>query len=404
MASEWFIASRLKLDGSRQRRSPSLAIALAAMSLALVVMILSIVVTTGFKRAIESKIYDLEPHVAVADANLAIAGDSALLDTRDVARAMQGLRNVARIDGWVEKPVLLKTDNDFEVLQLRGVDIGTDNVSKYIVDGNCPAATDTAAVLISAVTARHLSLHAGDRVMAYFVDNRIKARRFTVAGIFDTQFDSFDKSMVIAGEALLQNVCHIAPGRATRVAVSLDDPRDEATPYDIYNALMMHNTMGVNYEVMPVAASHGSFFAWLNMLDMNVAVIIALMLIVSGFTLVSSLLMIVLRRIPTIGLLKALGASNASVRLTFILLTHKLILLAMLIGNTVGIALALIQQQWHVVKLDPAAYYMSSVPIDISPLTLLALNAGFLVVSSLTLIIPSMIISSVKPSTTMRFE
>ena len=416
MNCELFIASRLRLEGTDKGRSPSLIIALVAMSLAMVVMILAIVVTTGFKRAIEGKIYHLEPHVAISDANLTINGDSALLVTAEVCRVLDGLPNVAAAAGWLEKPVMLKTGDDFEVLQLRGLD--TADIASYIgpyllADGDTvpcaatswpPVAADTTHVLISRVTATELGLKVGDRVMAYFVGERIKARRLTIGGIFDTQFDSFDRNIIVADGELLRRALDIPDGLATRVAVTLNDPANESTPYEVYAALSSHLAGDRQFEVMPVAAAQGSFFAWLSMLDMNVAVIIVLMLIVSGFTLISSLLMIVLRRIPVIGLLKALGATNRSVRLTFILLTHKLILLAMLIGNGLGIVLALVQQHWHIVKLDPTAYYMSSVPIAIDVRALLLLNLGYLIVSALTLIIPSLIISTIKPSTTMRFE
>ncbi len=383
------------------------------MSIALVVMILAIVVTTGFKRAIESKIYHLEPHVAISDANLAYTSDSALLVTDDVRRALDKVPNVAAITGWLDKPVMLKTETDFEVLQMRGIDARQIEpyIGQYILTPHSPLIThaDTTRILISRVTAAKLGLKEGDRVMAYFVGERVKARRLTIGAIFDTQFDTFDNNIIIANTELPRRALGIPAGMATRVAVTLIDPTDELTPYDIFSALeqvqqQSDQSARKHFEVMPVAAAQGSFFAWLKMLDMNVVVIIALMLIVSGFTLVSSLLMIVLRRIQTIGLLRALGASTGSVRLTFILLTHKLILTAMVIGNTMGIGLALIQQHWQVVKLDPTAYYMSSVPIAIDVKALLMLNAGYLIISALTLIIPSMIISTIKPATTMRFE
>lgn len=147
-----------------------------------------------------------------------------------------------------------------------------------------------------------------------------------------------------------------------------------------------------------------AFFAWLSMLDMNVVIILVLMMVVAGFTLISALLMIVLERIRMIGLLKALGASNASVRRIFVLLTQKLILKALALGYIIGIGLALAQKWLHIVRLDPEAYYMSYVPISIDWAALVLLAVGILVVSYLTLIGPSLIISTIKPTSTMRFE
>jgi len=146
------------------------------------------------------------------------------------------------------------------------------------------------------------------------------------------------------------------------------------------------------------------FFAWLQMLDMNVVIILTLMMIVAAFTLISAMLMIVLERIRIVGNFKAMGATNGSIRRIFIYLTGKLIVKALLIGNIIGIGLALIQKFGHVVRLDPTAYYMPYVPIQLSIPALVLLNVGIIAVSYLTLLGASHIISTIKPTATMRFE
>ena len=146
------------------------------------------------------------------------------------------------------------------------------------------------------------------------------------------------------------------------------------------------------------------FFAWLQMLDMNVVIILTLMMIVAAFTLISAMLMIVLERIRVIGNFKALGATNGSIRRIFIYLTGKLIIKALIIGNVIGIGLALLQKYGHIVRLDPTAYYMPYVPIHLSIPALLMLNVGIIIVSYLTLLGASHIISTIKPTATMRFE
>ena len=185
----------------------------------------------------------------------------------------------------------------------------------------------------------------------------------------------------------------------------VDHLRDDA--YHLYSTLARgtcERGTSTLFFVTHTRNNNMAFFAWLSMLDMNVVIILVLMMVVAGFTLISALLMIVLERIRMIGLLKALGASNTSMRRIFIFLTQKLILKALLLGNIIGIGLALIQKCFHVVRLDPEAYYMSFVPISIDWLALLLLNVGIIVLSYLTLIGPSYIISTIKPTTTMRFE
>jgi lipoprotein-releasing system permease protein len=158
------------------------------------------------------------------------------------------------------------------------------------------------------------------------------------------------------------------------------------------------------YNVSSTRQNNISFYTWLGMLDMNVVIILVLMVIVAAFTLISALLMVILERIKMIGLLKALGTDNSSIRSIFIYLTHKIILKSILIGNFIGIGLALVQKYFHIIKLDPDAYYMSYVPVDINIPALIILNIAILVISYITLIGPSYIISSIKPTSTMRFE
>jgi len=177
--------------------------------------------------------------------------------------------------------------------------------------------------------------------------------------------------------------------------------------YEVYTNLALstyERGYSTLYRVTELHQSNQAYFTWLEMLDMNVVIIIVLMVIVSGFTLIAAMLMIVLERIRTIGLLKALGASNAYVRRIFIYLTFKLIVRAIIIGNVIGIGLALIQQYFHIVRLNPDAYNMPYVPIHISIPALLLLNLGIIVVAYITLLAPSHIISTIKPASTMKFE
>ncbi len=255
-------------------------------------------------------------------------------------------------------------------------------------------------------------LDVGDRIFTYFIDEKVKVRKCHIVGIFSTDFEAFDKMYIVGNIALLQSVNGWKPHIGNYVGVNIDNISNldnaESLAYQLYGKLALqtyddeYNT--TLYNVTNTKRNNLSYFTWLSMLDMNVIIILTLMIIVSSFTLISALLMVVLERIKMIGLFKALGATNSSIRRIFIFLTHKIIFKSMLIGNAVGIGLALLQKHFHILKLNPDAYYMNYVPIDINMPAIIILNIAILVISYITLIGPSYIISSIKPTSTMRFE
>ena len=277
--------------------------------------------------------------------------------------------------------------------------------------GRTPSFADTANVneiVMSRIIADKLQLSVGDRIYTYFIDDKVKVRRSVIVGIYASDFDNFDKYYILGNIAALQSVNGWTTDVGNYVGLNLTNhDRLKDASYEVYTNLALstyERGYSTLYRVTELHQSNQAYFTWLEMLDMNVVIIIVLMVIVSGFTLIAAMLMIVLERIRTIGLLKALGASNAYVRRIFIYLTFKLIVRAIIIGNVIGIGLALIQQYFHIVRLNPDAYNMPYVPIHISIPALLLLNLGIIVVAYITLLAPSHIISTIKPASTMKFE
>ena len=253
-----------------------------------------------------------------------------------------------------------------------------------------------------------LRLKVGDKLFSYFIDHQVKARRSIIVGIYNTDFDTFDKSYIIGNIKLLQGVNDWDGFTGNYVGVCLKNTDSlNADARNLYSSLAL-STIEHNYPTLHVVEtitqSNSSYFTWLSMLNMNVVIILTLMIIVSSFTLISALLMIILERVKMVGVLKSLGCSNRMIRRIFIYLTGKLILRSIVIGNVVGIGLALIQQHFHILTLNSEAYYMSYVPIEINIPALLLLNLGIIVISLISLIGPSHIVSTIKPTTTMKFE
>ena len=417
MNHELYIARRMKLNSVQQKGSPSLTVALIGIVLAVVVMILSIAIVMGFKGEISGKIMHLDAHLRITNAALGIDDNYATVNGREVREAIDEEGNFAAkiesISLIADKSAILKTDEDFMGIVLRGVDEGYDwrYLQSRMIDGAIPAVSDTASsnqIVISKTIADRLQLHAGDKVMTYFIDDKIKVRNLQVAGVFETDLEAFDAAYIVGGIGIVQGVNGWHGDIGTQVAVNMKDTRNlDASGYQLYSLLAENTVQHESKNLFFVTTTQQNnlpFFAWLQMLDMNVVIILTLMMIVAAFTLISAMLMIVLERIRVIGNFKAMGATNGSIRRIFIYLTGKLILKALIIGNIIGIGLCLLQKYCHIVRLDPTAYYMPYVPIHLSLPALVLLNMGIIIVSYLTLLGASHIISTIKPTATMRFE
>ncbi len=417
MNHELYIARRMTLNGERQKGSPSLTVALVGIVLAVVVMILSIAIVMGFKGEISGKIMHLDAHLRVTNAALGIDENYATVNGREVREAIADNGTFAplieSISLVADKSAILKTDQDFMGIIMRGVDDGYDwrYLKSRMVEGTTPIVSDTASsnqIAIGKTVADRLQLHAGDKVMTYFIDDKIKVRNLEIAGVFETDLDAFDAAYIVGGISTVQGVNGWNGDTGTQVAINLKNTGNlDTDAYSLYTLLAENTVQHESHNLFFVTTTQQNnlpFFAWLQMLDMNVVIILTLMMIVAAFTLISAMLMIVLERIRVIGNFKALGATNGSIRRIFIYLTGKLILKALLIGNIIGIGLCLLQKYGHIVRLDPTAYYMPYVPIHLSIPALVLLNVGIIVVSYLTLLGASHIISTIKPTATMRFE
>ena len=415
LITELFIARRLRLNSKDKgvNSSPSHAIATLGVSLSIFIMILSLAIVGGFKSEIANKIYSLDSHIRVYNAALGLDDNIYTIHTDDVMPVIRSTFAddvVANMSLIADQSAIIKTADDFKGIVFKGVDGNYDwsYIGSTLVSGRLPDRAKPEEVLISNSVAKKLRIGVGDKIYTYFCNQKIKVRRVIVTGIFNTDFDDFDSNYLLGSLTLLQGVNGWSENTGNYVGIIVKDTAQiPALSYLLFSKLdaSAYNTDNRTvYNVTNTTQTNASFFSWLSLLDMNVIIIICLMAIVSGFTLISVLLMIVLERIKLIGLLKTLGADGSMIRRIFILLTQKLILRSLIIGNVLGIGLALVQKYFHIIKLNPEAYYMPYVPIQIDWLTIALLNVCVFVAAYLTLLGPSHIISSIKPSTTLRYE
>ncbi len=417
MITELYIAKRLQLnsDGDEKAKSPSLTIATIGIVLAITVMILSLTIVSGFKHEIENKVYSLDSHIKVMNANAEPAMNMSTIYLDMVKEGVYSDSNLAdavrNMSLIAEQPVILKTDNDFKGVLFKGVDENFDwhFLGKSLVDGRLPNHIDNSEIIVSKKIAIALGVNVGDRIYTHFVSDKIKTRKNTIVGIYNTDFDEHDSNYIIGDLSFLQNLNRWENGQGGYIGINLKNVDEIGdVSYDLFSLLAkkgyLTESKPVIYNVTNTHNNNSSFFSWLDLLDINVVIIIILMAVVSAFTLISVLLMIILERIRMIGLLKTLGSTDKLIRKVFIYLTHKIIIKSILLGNALGLLLAFIQKQFHVLKLDSETYYMPYVPIEFNWLALILLNVFIVIISYITLLGPSHIISSIKPNTTLRYE
>ena len=415
-----FIGRRLSFNpGSGRPTPPGVAVGVAGIALALIVMMVSIAVVTGFKHEIREKVTGFESEITIYAHDMQTgeyesSGFQLTPSLRSVIAQSAG--EDARVTYSVRQPGILKTDSAFTGVVIKGVspDFDWTFVREALVSGEIPDYANcddelTNTIIISSDMARKLGAVEGDRIYAHFFrNNTIASRRLTVKAVYDTRFSDYDGLYAFTPALLLQQLAGVDSTTVGAVEINGIQGRDVEEVTDRLRAatmqLSINDTPGRIYEVSNVRQAGAMYFNWLELLDTNVAVILILMTLVSGFTLISSLFILILDRINTIGLLKAMGADNSLVRSIFIVMAERLVVRGLVIGNIIGLGLLFVQHKWHLIPLDPEAYYLAFVPVEINWWYIVVLNVGVAVVSCLMLILPSQMISTLSPARSIRYE
>ena len=292
-----------------------------------------------------------------------------------------------------------------------GEDYDISFLKRCLVAGRLPifsATKSTNEIAISRTQSDLLNLHVGDLVYAYFFENTIKMRRFKIVGIYNTNMKQFDRSFALTGKAVVNRLNDWQPDQSSglELRVKVFSALDQATQRvgRLVNGRKDKN--GASYAVMSIKENPrtASVFNWLTLLDVNIWVILVLVTLVAGFSMVSGLLILILERTSTIGLLKALGSSNTRMRNTFLYYAAFIILRGLVIGNVIGLALVLLQQHFGWVQLNPETYYVSTVPISLNWWYILLLNISTFIITLAALVVPSFIISRIQPAKAIKFD
>ncbi len=411
MNVSFWISQRLRLRGNGGSGA-GVVIAVAGVALALVVMELTIAIVLGFKDGIRQKLMGFDAQLTVESPLSAYDSTLDLVPELDSLVRTQFPGADVRLS--LRQPTLLKSDTDFHGLVLLGQSPTGDFAFEKanMISGEFPNfAADSCEnkIVISEQVAAALGIGLGDRVSGtFFVDDNVKVRRYTVAGLFRSNFGEYDYNIAYVSLRNLQKVAgmdSITGNRLDIRGIELDYIFDEASR--LQSALVQAAADGTLQKVYPVdniLRSGAMYFSWLDLLDTNVVVIFILMLAVAGLTLVSSLFILILERVRLIGVLRAMGASKRVVRHIFIDMTMRLVGMGLLIGNALGMGFLLVQHFTHVVHLDPQMYYLSYVPVEINVLAILLLNVGVAVAAWFILVLPARLASTIDPAKTISYE
>ena len=415
MKFELFIAKRIYADksedGERFSR-PAIRIAMLGVAIGVAVMLLSLAVVLGFKHEVSSKVIGFGSHIQVLSLTQNQNYEMMPVLTNDtLIRKVKKVQGVGRIQKFATKIGILKTEEDFRGLTFKGVgeDYDLSFFQSCLTSGKMPKFSAKEAsneILLSQKVAGDLGVKVDDKIFAYFMgEESMRARRFKVAGIFATNMNDYDKNYVITDIYTVRKLNGWDEEMSSGLEVTVNDfDRVEELTNKLQFIHKGTDRNGVTYGVFSIKDIAAHTFAWLSVLDMNVVMILVLMILVSAFTVVSGLLIIMLERINMIGTLKVLGATNVSVRKIFIQFSVMLVGQGLLWGNVIGLLLCWIQQKFHLISLDATVYYIDSVPIQFNWWLILAINVATLLISTFVIWGSSHLISIGKPSETIRYE
>jgi lipoprotein-releasing system permease protein len=410
----YFIAQRL-IKGRREETSfsrPINVIAIIGIAMGLAVMIIAVSILTGFKKEIREKVVGFGSHIQIMnfDSNISLE-TTPISDTQEFIFKIKQIPGIRHLQVFATKAGIIKTDEDTQGVVLKGIgsDFDWSYFSSNMVDGSVFTVNDTGRtdkVIISKKISDMLRLHTGDSFVMHFVQKPTRMRKFTISGIYETSLDEFDKIYVFCDIAHIKRLNGWEDDQVSGFEVFIDDfDKLDAMTTAVRDAIGYKITEEeAMFKVTNIKIKYPQIFDWLNFQDINVIIIILLMLIVAGFNMISGLLILILEKTNMIGILKALGSEDATIRKVFLYQAAYLIGKGLFWGNLIGIGLALIQLKTGIVTLDPSSYYIKTVPVNLEMSHIILLNAGTMVAIVIMLLVPSQLISRITPVKAIKYD
>jgi lipoprotein-releasing system permease protein len=409
-----FIAQRL-IKGRQEGTSfsrPINVIAVIGIAMGLAVMILAVAILTGFKQQIREKIVGFGSNIQIVNFDSNISFETApIKEGQDFIPKIKKIPGITHVQVFATKAGIIKTDEDIQGVVLKGV--GSDFDWSYfrsnLIEGDVFKVTDTARtekVIISKKISDMLRLRTGDSFAMHFIQDPPRMRKFIVNGIYETSLEEFDKMYVFCDIGHIKRLNGWDDDQVSGFEIFIDD-------FDKLDRMTLAVEQAVGYQILKdepnvrvrnIRSRYPQIFDWLNFQDLNVIIIIALMLVVAGFNMISGLLILILEKTKMIGVLKALGSEDIIIRRIFLYQAGYLISKGLFWGNLIGIGLALLQMKTGLVSLDPSSYYIKTVPINLELTHILLLNAGTMTAIIIMLLVPSKLISRISPVKAIKYD
>ena len=414
MNFELFIARKILSGGlsTKKLSGPVIKVATLGIILGMVVMILSVAIGFGFKGEIRDKITGFASHVQVMsyDYNYSyetnpISADETLVDE------INGIEGVDFIQRFGTMPGMVKASEAIQGIVLKGVggEYNWDFINSILTEGAIPVFNDSIRsdeILISEELANLLNVNVGDKLRMYFVQNTILQRRFTISGLYNSHFSEYDKLYAFVDIKHVQKLNGWNEQQISGYEISIDDfDKIQQVGEEVYYLTSSRvEDNGTMLRTKTIQQVQPQIFGWLGLLDTNVYVILVLIILVAGFNMISGLLILILEKTNMIGILKALGSDDWSIRKVFMYLSAVIIGRGVVWGNVIGISICLFQKYTHILKLDPGNYYLTTVPIHINITQLILLNIGVLIVTLSMMLGPSYLVARILPVKAIRFN
>lgn len=410
-----FIARKIYNGGDKTRKvsKPAIRIATIGVAIGLAVMIISVSVVLGFKHSIRDKVIGFGSDITVADFLTLQGSEQYPIQINDsLIRALKSTPGIKHVQRYVYTQGILKTNNDFLGVLLKGVGPEFDStfIHSNMIEGTLPKFSDSEShqkIVISKTIADKLNLKVGQRLFAYFINKQgVRTRKFTITGIYATNMKQFDSQICFTDLYTINKLNGWEPDQYSGAELQVND-------FSQLNLITMRilnkvknsvDHYGETYSAENITEMNPQIFSWLDLMDMNVWIILALMTAVAGVTMISGLLIIILEHTQMIGILKALGSRNRQIRHIFLWFSTFIIGKGLLLGNIIGLGCILLQKWLGLITLDPQTYYVSVVPVEINIPLIIALNLATLLICIIVLIAPSYLISHIHPAKSMHYE
>jgi len=407
---ELFVVKRL-INANKDKSSissPIIKIAITAIAIGVIMMLVSFATGLGLQEKIRSKIAAFNGHIIVTnyDNNNSEVTLEPISKDQDFYPEFNNVNGITHIQATATKAGIIRTADDFEGVIVKGVgdDYNWSFFKDFLVEGKLPNYLSNLndEVLISRYLANRLHLNIGDRAPTYFLREgreRPLVRGFKIVGIYDSGFQDFDELYLIADLRHIQKLNAWEDNEIGNFEIFIDD-FDQLE--EKWNEVYLNT--GSFLDAKHIGQKYYNIFEWLSLFDFNIALIIGIMILVAGINMITALLVLILERTQMIGIFKALGTQDWSIRKMFLYNAGYLILLGLFWGNVIGLGILFIQKYFKLIPLNAENYYVSEVPIYLSLDYILAVNVGTLILCMLMLLIPSMIISKISPVKSIKFE